>query len=202
MSQSKIRSKIAGKVIGRGGADVYAPLFDGLTQYAQLDSSIIIPEGVDFEISVVASGILLDGYRTVFSGPAVENFYRTIPDGGGVQVFAGNYGVSWLTSGFKPEDKHTYSLVRIGSDISILIDDDVKASRSTSVESVAVDRLLRSWSTSARTKSLLYSLDVSIGGEKTSSIAFNQKDSAIQAASVGSINATIVNHTPAMWVKV
>jgi hypothetical protein len=202
MSVLPRRSPFKAALISGGGVAKYAPLLDGLTQYVQLSEVISMPAGVDFEISVVASGIGSDGYQTIFSGPTIENFYRTLPDGGGIQAFAGNYGVSWATSGFATEGNRVYSLIRSGTNLSVKIDGSVRNTRSSSTQSVEIDRLMRGWDTASRTAGVVYSLEVSIGGVITTAIAFNQRNGAVQLPTVGTISAEIVNHTNAMWVEV
>lgn len=177
----------------------YYPRFDGLTQYALLSEALVIPAGVDFEIEVVASGLTVDSYQSLFSGPTIDDFYRTLVGGAGVQVYAGAYAVTWSTAGFDVQPSHSYLLRRVGTVLSIVIDGDVKATRSNSVEQVVVDRLMRSWNTSSHTSGVLYSLKLWLAGSLTSAIEFNQRNQAVQLASVGSVNAEIINHTEAMW---
>jgi hypothetical protein len=98
--------------------------------------------------------------------------------------------------------KHKYALRRVGDDISIVVDEIERSTRNTAVGTIAIDRLMRSWTSGIYTAGVVYSLEVSIGGAITTSIAFNQQGEAVQMPTIGTINATIVNHTDAMWVKV
>lgn len=184
----------------------YYPRFDGLTQYALLSEVLVIPAGVDFEIEVVASGLAVDWSQSLFSGPTIDNFYRTLIGGAGVQVYAGvyagAYAVTWSTAGFDVQPSHSYLLRRVGTVLSIVIDGDVKANKNNSVGQVVVDRLMRSWNTSAHTSGVLYSLKLWLTGSLTSAIEFNQRNQAVQVASVGSVNAEIINHTEAMWEQI
>ncbi|EOW9141260.1 hypothetical protein ACN1TK_003863, partial [Vibrio cholerae] len=57
----------------------------------------------------------------------------------------------------------------------------------------------RSWTTSSYTTGLLESFKLSIAGVLSNAIMFNQRNQNVQQASVGSVNAAIINHTEAMW---
>lgn len=179
----------------------YFPYFDGLTQYVLFSEPFIIPAGIDFEIEVVAKGLNSNTYQSIFSGSTVDNFYRLLTNGEGIQVYAGGYGVTWVTTNFDPAPKRVYSLRRVGTDISILVDGNIATTRSGSTHQVDVDRLMRSWSTSSRTSGLLESFRLYLSGVLTNEIVFNQRDQSVQVASIGNVNATIVDHAESMWMQ-
>ncbi|PAR52829.1 MULTISPECIES: hypothetical protein [Vibrio] len=180
-------------------SELYYPRFDGLTQYALLSSPLVVPAGVDFELEVAVSGLNPSAYQSIFSGSTIDNFFRSLSNGDGIQVYAGGYVVTWSTTGFNPSARHVYLLKRVGTTISILVDGEVKATRSGSTQAVEVDRLMRSWTTSSYTTGLLESFKLSIAGVLSNAIMFNQRNQNVQQASVGSVNAAIINHTEAMW---
>lgn len=180
-------------------SELYYPRFDGLTQYALLSSPLVVPAGVDFELEVAVSGLNPSAYQSIFSGSKIDNFFRSLSNGDGIQVYAGGYVVTWSTTGFNPSARHVYLLKRVGPTISILVDGEVKATRSGSTQAVEVDRLMRSWTTSSYTTGLLESFKLSIAGVLSNAIMFNQRNQNVQQASVGSVNAAIINHTEAMW---
>ncbi|HDL9510412.1 TPA: hypothetical protein PX800_000215 [Vibrio cholerae] len=180
-------------------SELYYPRFDGLTQYALLSSPLVVPAGVDFELEVAVSGLNPSAYQSIFSGSTIDNFFRSLSNGDGIQVYAGGYVVTWSTTGFNPSERHVYLLKRVGTTISILVDGEVKATRSGSTQAVEVDRLMRSWTTSSYTTGLLESFKLSIAGVLSNAIMFNQRNQNVQQASVGSVNAAIINHTEAMW---
>jgi hypothetical protein len=203
MSVLPRRSPFRGSLITGGSEDIYAPLLDGLTQYVQLSEVISIPSGVDFEISVVTSGIPSVAQYSIMSGPSIADFYRTRTDNDGIQTsLAGTYGLNWTGANSDTLLKHKYALKRVGDDISIVVDEIERSTRNTNIGTLAIDRLMRSWTSSIYTSGVVYSLEVSIGGVIATSIAFNQRNASVQLPTVGTISATIVNHTNAMWVKV
>ncbi|MBF4343887.1 hypothetical protein EAY39_24725, partial [Vibrio anguillarum] len=149
MSVLPRRNKFKAALITGGSADKYAPLFDGLTQYVQLSEVISIPVGVDFEISVVASGIPADAQYSIMSGPSIADFYRTRTANDGIQTsLAGTYGLNWTGANNDTLLKHKYALKRVGEDISIAVDGIERSTRSTTVGTIAIDRLMRSWTSS------------------------------------------------------
>lgn len=180
-------------------SELYYPRFDGLTQYALLSSPLVVPAGVDFELEVAVSGLNPSAYQSIFSGSTIDNFFRSLSNGDGIQVYAGGYVVTWSTTGFNPSVRHVYLLKRVGTTISILVDGEVKVTRSGSTQAVGVDRLMRSWATSSYTTGLLESFKLSIAGVLSNAIMFNQRNQNVQQASVGGVNAAIINHTEAMW---
>lgn len=180
----------------------FAPFFDGLAQYVQLSEAIVIPPNVDFYIEVKMSGLSNNSYQSIFSGPTIDNFYRTLPGGEGIQSYAGSYAITWSTSNFDASKTQTYALHRVNNVLSIVIDGESKSSRSNSTQQVVFDRLIRAWTTSAYSSGTLEHFKVSIGGTLTNLIEFNQKNQAVQVPSVGSISAMIINHTDAMWRNV
>lgn len=181
---------------------VYYPQFDGLTQYILLSSPWIIGASEDFEISVVAGGLTPSSFQALFSGSSIENFFRTLQNGSGFQCYVGNYIVSWSTSGFDVSSEHKYTLRRVAGTLSIIVDDEVKTTRTGSITAASFDRFMRSWSTSAFTTGVIKSASFKRGGQLVSSFNFNQRNSAVQPPIIGSITATIINHTEGMWVGV
>ncbi|OXX29114.1 hypothetical protein B9J92_02475 [Vibrio sp. V08_P9A1T1] len=167
-----------------------------------MSEAIVIPPNVDFYIEVKMSGLSNNSFQSIFSGPTIDNFYRTLPNGAGIQVYVGGYVVGWATTGFDPAMQRVYSLKRIGSVISILVDGVLMVSKDNATQQVEVDRLMRAWTTSSYSSGTLDHFKVSIGGTLTNLIEFNQKNQAVQAPSVGSISAMITNHTDAMWRNV
>ncbi len=61
----------------------YAPYFDGLTQYAVLDKPMVFTG--DFDISIEAEGLRNDSFQALFSGETVDNFFRLLQGGSGIQ---------------------------------------------------------------------------------------------------------------------
>ncbi|EGR4295578.1 hypothetical protein ACPFUU_001548 [Vibrio cholerae] len=197
--RSPFKARLLG---GTSNIKKYAPQFDGLTQFIQLSSPWLIGAGQDFEISVVASGLTSSAFQALFSGSSIENFLRTLQNGAGIQCYVGNYIASWSTSGFDVTTEHKYTLRRVAGTLSIAVDDEVKATRSGSVNAASFDRFMRSWSTSAFTTGVIKSASFELNGQLVSSFNFNQRNSAVQTPTVGAITATIINHTNAMWVEV
>lgn len=183
MSRSKIRSKIAGKVIGRGGTDVYAPLFDGLTQYAALpDINLSAGDVVSFEIiSPSPSGLQMllsntGAYKTVVRINADGTMYSEQ----GVITLDGLPGQT-VTPGMRQKVSFTTS-------VSALI--NLAAAQSNG--SGGVLRLAACQ---------IFNLKVNDGA--IFNFAMNDKDSDPVMVNSGSgANGSYVNSTAAMWVKV
>lgn len=173
--------------------------FDGLTQYLRLSAPITIPASADFEVSVEVSGIKTNAYQSIFSGSSINNFFRTLVNGTGIQAYIGGGVVSWRATGFDVDAFHKYGLKRVGGTVSILVDDVEVASRQNINNEMEIDRLMRSWTTSNYTSGMVKNFKVWINGALTNSIPVNQELSRTQRADTGSVTAEIVNYTDAMW---
>ncbi|EGR2393845.1 hypothetical protein N2L37_001386 [Vibrio cholerae] len=174
----------------------YAPYFDGLTQYAVLDKPIVFSG--DFDISIEAEGLRNDSFQALFSGETVDNFFRLLQGGSGIQCYIGGAIVSWLTNQFDASQPHHYRLKRVGSVASIGVDGEWKVSREGIQTPLTVTRMMRSWTTSLFTRGQIRELII-----QGAVYPLDQKESAIQRSQPDNGNAlTIINHTKAMWRRV
>ncbi|ELR6563592.1 hypothetical protein QRU50_001245 [Vibrio cholerae] len=176
---------------------VYAPYFDGLTQFISLSQPLVLSG--DFDVSIVAFGLKNESYQCLFSDDTIDSFYRTLSSGAGIQCYIGNGVISWTTTGFDSSKVHKYSVRRTGNITEILIDDAVVTSRTGLSNAFEITRLMRAWTTSAFSQGVVFDFKVYSLGKLVCHFPFHDKGSAIQRSTVGTLTAEIINHTPAMW---
>lgn len=205
----RVLPSILNRMNQHASVQVFALSFDGLAQYVQFSQPVVIPENTDFEIEVCVSGVRTDAFQSIFSGPTINDFFRALTNGDGIQVYAGGYVVSWTGANLNVSETHVYGLRRVGVTISIIIDGVVVSTRNGSSSQVVIDRLMRSWGTSSYSLGVPRLFKAWVNGDKNSGqlvldLPLTKREmGAIQYAnSPSNFTAEIINYTDAMWAGI
>lgn len=180
---------------------------DGVAQYWQLSEPITIPPSVDFSINLTLSGSnatlegLMEGsafwIRFLISSDAVffnknaqakmgSSTFSLLPLGAGVTRDGADKSISILRV-----DGVIYSSIN-GSEPS--------RDRSSALDGFTIDSMGKY--VSALFGGVMSNFSVEIDGTLTSEIPLTNKvQGATQLATVGSVNATMINYTEAVWKK-
>ncbi len=181
---------------------------NGFSQYWQLSSPIVIPEGSDFEMEISASrvstvwGNLISGtnFRVSARGATGAYSLRVDIDEGGLRG-AHTADNTW------PSDNQTRKAVvsRVGSIISVQLD-DIDGITTTNYEGpIQVVKLGRDAVIGGNDylKGYAINLRVRINNTLTNSIPLtNKSQGATQLPTVGNVSATMVNYSEDVWEEV
>jgi hypothetical protein len=177
------------------GVTSYAFTVDGVTQYYQLSSSVSLAG--DFVVSFNYKGSAGNYYPLI--GRDDGTLLARIDNNGTLRVFVGSALIT-STAVINNNVNHIIEIVRVGQVLTLKIDGVTAGTvnSSSTLGTVSFSRLaerLGSY-TSGQFKKLI----VSSAGVSTLNLPLNNKSQgANQIATVGSINATIVNYNAAGW---
>lgn len=182
----------------------YVARLNGTDQYWQLSEDIVIPASTPFKIKVQAE---LDGNNTkhVLSNYKASDFrLLSVLQFSSMQLFVGsNEG---FYSGLNAlEEVSTVEIIGDGSGYTISVD-GVSVRASLQAGQITFNSIAGKWGVStgaALGLGVHKNLSVEIDGVLTHSIPLtNKAQGATQLATVGSINATMVNYDESVWEQV
>jgi len=182
----------------------YVARLDGATQYWQLSEDITIPESTPFRIKIQAE-LDRDNTRHVFSNYKADDFRLiSVSQLSAAQLFVG--GNSGFYSNLNPSEVvSTVEVVGDGSSYVVIID-GAAASSALQVGVITFNSIGGKWG--ATTNAMIglgvhSNLSVEINHALTHEIPLtNKAQGATQLATVGNVNATMVNYTEAVWEEV
>lgn len=176
---------------------------DGATKYWQLSAPITAPASTDFTYSAYISGTRTSDIEGIFSDSGGSSWLRVLDtdQSQDLQMFIGGSfkGASYPV-GYDLRDGNfnLFKLSRVGGQLSFSINDSEMKSLGTSNAEFNIDNLFR-FSNQYFT-GVIYGFDVEIDGVLTNSIPLtNKAQGATQLATVGNVNATMLNYTGDEW---
>ena len=179
---------------------------DGATKYWQLSDPIAAPENTDFTFAAYISGTRTSDIEGVFSDSGGSSWIRALNSGQSqdLQMFVGGSfkGASYPT-GYDLRDGNfnLFKLSRVGGQLSFSINDSEMKTLGTSNAEFSIDNLFRF--SNQYFAGVIYGFEVEIGGVLTNSIPLtNKSQGATQIATVGNVNATMVNFSTDVWEEI
>lgn len=189
---------------------VYAPQFDGLTQYAVATSpeEFRITDGDDFEIGLKFTRDSVNGGFAICSRQGSSygvNFYLSNDWSVGAGRI-GVYGTLLSASGFSAGVEYDVSVSRVGNVWVLNVDGTEVASafdlNIAAMPSITAMSLMAREDNSFRISGTARDFYLKVNGGLVYFNSLGSAGSAIQSPSTGSSDIEIINHTNAMWVEV
>lgn len=190
---------------------VYAPQFDGLTQYASAltPEELRIADGDDFEIGLTvrrdtwnSGGFALCSRQASSYG---VNFYMSNNGDAGTGSI-GVFGVSLSASGFSSGVEYDISLSRVGNRWALNVDGVEVASaldlNISAIPNITALSIMARDDNSFRVNGIARDFYLRVNGGLVYFNSLGGVESAIQSPSTGSSDIEIINHTNAMWVQI
>ncbi|GGP37415.1 hypothetical protein GCM10009347_01730 [Shewanella algicola] len=180
------------------GVTSYAFITDGLTQFISLSSEIVLSG--DFDVLFTYKGLAAD-YKTFMAAANNDRFAR-FDLNGAVRMYCG-YATPTSTTKVTDNTSRLIRFRRVGQVSSVYINGVLEGvvDNSISLGTVKLSKLMEASGSYA--KGAITKLSVDSAGLKILEIPLNNKSQgANQLATVGSINATIVNYNAAGWTAV
>ena len=174
---------------------------DGATKYWQLSEPIIIPGDVDYEIGFYASRALNDTNLLYIFGYSLgneERQHRLVLSSGSPQKA---FGMGFISDDFSFNGDGQFTLTHNGSSKVTFIDFNTISDAFNS-QTITIDRLMGPWlgTDSGYLNGYVRDFYVKVGGVEVLRIPLtNKAQGATQLATVGNINATMINFTGDEW---
>lgn len=186
----------------------YVYRMDGLTQYATLSSPISVPTGAPFELEFYFNAIG-NAFNPVMSDSTTgSNFMRTLLNAGGLQALIGGNYYSPATNLNDIGRRRLNFVHAVGNGKWYLDGVEISSRNDSTISAVVISQLAKQGADSAVLNGDISKLRLWTGGNKTTgtlanSVQMNNKaQGANQLATVGGVNATIVNYNAAGWVAI
>ena len=186
-----------------GGAEQWAAQLDGATKYWQLSEPIIIPANVNYEIGFYASRALNDTNLLYIFGYSLGNVdaQHRLALSSGVPQKA--YGMGFVAKDFNFNGEGQFTLTHNGTSKVTFIDFNT-SSDAFNDQTITIDRLMGPWlgADSGYLNGYVRDFYVKVGGVEILRIPLtNKEQGATQLATVGNINATMINYTGDEWER-
>ena len=177
---------------------------DGATQYWQLSESIVIPANVNYEIGFYASRALNDTsllYLLAYSQGNTSEKHRLALSTGTPQKV---YGMGFVAKDFILNGEGQFTLTHNGVSKVTFINFNESAADAFNSETITIDRLCGPWlgGDSGYLNGYIRDFYVIVDGVEILRIPLtNKAQGATQLATVGNVNATMINYTGDEWEK-
>jgi len=179
----------------------YVARLDGATQYWQLSEPITIPSNVDYEIGFYASRALNDTnllYIFGYSGGNNQDQHRLALSSGSPQMA---YGMGFASKEFNFNGNGQFLLTHSGTSKVTYIEFNTYTDAFND-QTITIDRLMGPWLgvDSGYLNGYVRDFYVKVGGVEVLRIPLtNKSQGATQLATVGNIDATMINYTGDEW---
>ena len=194
--------KVAFGALGGDVEEQWVAKLDGVTQYWVLTDPITAPANTDFKASFYISGVN-DGYEGLFSSPDPQSWLRLLPLNSSVnlqgQLGAGYYqAVPFSELNMRDGVTRKLSIERGAGRVRFVIDDTFVFNSSTLLSEFTVQTLAEFGGDFFG--GTIYGFEFELNGVITNKIPLtNKAQGATQLATVGNINATMINYTGDEW---
>ncbi|EJL7929379.1 hypothetical protein NM092_003359 [Vibrio cholerae] len=187
---------------------VYAPYFDGLTQYVVFESAndFIARSDDDFELSISFNRKTWNGGAFAFSTRDGSNYGLNVYLSGNGDAGLGSIGVfgtQLSSTGYASNVDYDVVIRKVGVTWYLIVNGSVVSEKVNqalpALQSANKATLAALDGGSFKMNAVVWHVSMKLNGKTLYLMRLDQRNSALQNPVIGSVTANIVNHTNAMW---